>query len=298
MGVKDIVKHIFTKNKKVVICGLDSAGKTTLVSFLQNGTFIEHAPTLGKELTILEIHGIRISLLDMGGQKDFRSLWLGEMQDAECVIFMIDAHDQSRFKEAKLELWKLSSIFKTKPLIVLANKYDLEPAASLKEIIEALELNNIQSFQVLPISCKTGYGIVNAFSKIYYNLSGKQLSRKVNPMALTVYDKGGVPLTSTTKEDILKGGLFAAITVFIKESFQSELNQLKLGEHVILVKQSKHLMGSIILKDSDSIDVKEAEIELGELLGHLENMYPELEQEKLDTEKIEYLVKEYSTNLL
>ena len=37
MGVKDILKRIFTKEKKVVICGLDSAGKTTLVSFLQNG---------------------------------------------------------------------------------------------------------------------------------------------------------------------------------------------------------------------------------------------------------------------
>ncbi|MHA1803114.1 MAG: ADP-ribosylation factor-like protein [Promethearchaeota archaeon] len=298
MGIKDIVKRIFAKNKKVVICGLDNAGKSTLVSFLQNGTFIEHAPTLGKEQTTLEVQGVRMDLIDLGGQKDFRSLWLGEMKDAECVLFMIDAHDVERFKEAKTELWKLSSIFETKPLIILANKYDLEPVATVKEIINALELDKISSFQILPISCKTGYGIVNAFSKIYYKLTGKQLSKKVSPMALTVFDKGGVPLTSTSKDDILKGGLFAALTTFVKESFNSELNQLKIGEHVILVKRSKHLMGSIILKEGDHIDIKEAEVGLNELLSHLEHMCPELEEQKLDTSKIEYLVKQYSTNLL
>ena len=97
MGVKNILKRIFTKEKKVVITGLDSSGKTTLVSFLQNGTFIEHTPTMGKELTTLEVQGIRINIMDMGGQKDFRELWLHEMSDAECVIFMIDAYARERF---------------------------------------------------------------------------------------------------------------------------------------------------------------------------------------------------------
>jgi len=55
MGIKDIVKRIFTKEKKVIILGLDSAGKTTLVSFLQNGTFMEHTPTMGKEMTQMEV---------------------------------------------------------------------------------------------------------------------------------------------------------------------------------------------------------------------------------------------------
>lgn len=298
MGVKNILNRIFTKNKKIVICGLDNAGKSTMVSFLQNGTFIEQAPTLGKEQTYLEIHGIRMNLIDMGGQKDFRSLWLGEMKDAECVIFMIDAHHAERFKEAKIELWKLSSVFKSKPLIILANKYDLEPVASLKDIIKALDLDKLPSFQVLPISCKTGYGIVSAFSKIYYKLTGKHLSIKVSPIALTVFDKGGIPLTSTSREDILQGGLFSAIMSFVKQSFNSDLNQLKVGDHIILFKQSEHLMGSAVLKNYESIDIEEAEIGLGELLAHLEHMCPELEKQQMDTDKIEYLVNQYSTNLI
>ena len=298
MGVKDILKRVFTKEKKIVITGLDSAGKTTMISFLQNGTFMEHAPTMGKELSQIEVQGIRINVMDMGGQKDFRSLWIGEASTAECVIFMIDAHARERFNEARDELWKLSSIFKKKPLIILANKYDLQPVASIGEIIEALNLKDLPSFEVLPISCKTGYGIVKAFMKIYYKLTGKQLTQKTNLRAITVFDQGGIPLTSSSNEDILQGGLFTAINSFIKESFNSELNQLKMGGHLIIFKRSKHLMGSIVVREKDNIDIQEAESGLNDLLLHLEHMCPELEKDQLDSEKIVYLVEQYASNLL
>lgn len=298
MGVKNILKRVFTKEKKVVICGLDSAGKTTMVSFLQNGTFIEHTPTMGKEMNTMEIQGIRINLMDMGGQKDFRDLWIGEASSAECVIFMIDAYAKERFNEAKDELWKLSDIFKKKPLIILANKYDLQPVAQINEIISALDLDKLRSFEVIPVSCKTGYGIVKAFMKIYYRLTGKQLTKKVSPVALTIFDQGGIPLTSSSNEQILQGGLFTAINSFVKESFNSELNQLKMGGNIIIFKRSKHLMGSIILTDKDGVDPTEAEEGLHELLCHLENMCPELESHQLDSEKIEFLVNQYSSNLL
>ncbi len=298
MGVKNILKRIFTKEKKVVITGLDSSGKTTLVSFLQNGTFIEHTPTMGKELTTMEVQGIRINIMDMGGQKDFRELWLHEMSDAECVIFMIDAYARERFNEAKDELWKLSSVLKKKALIILANKCDLQPIAQISEIIEALNLSKVSSFEILPISCKTGYGIVPAFMKIYYKLTGKQLTKKLNIRGITVFNQGGIPLTSSDNQQILQGGLFSAINSFVQESFNSELNQLKMGENLIIFKRSKHLLGSIIVNETDNVNLKEAEEGLNELLCHLEHMCPELEEEELDQLKIEYLVKQYASNLL
>ncbi|MHA1241671.1 MAG: ADP-ribosylation factor-like protein [Promethearchaeota archaeon] len=294
MGVKNIIQKLFAKEKKIVICGLDNAGKSTLVSFLQSGTFVKHTPTMGKELTKLEVQGIPINLMDMGGQKDFRDMWL----NASCVIFMIDAYTRERFSEAKDELWKLSSVFKKKPLIVLTNKNDMVPVASMGDIIKALDLHKIDTFEILPISCKTGYGIVPAFTKIYYKLTGKQLHNAATPKALTVFDRGGVPLTSSSNQDILHGGLFAAITQYAKESFNSELNQIRLEGNIIIFKRTDHLMGSIVLREEDSDNIKEAEIGLSELLSHLEHMCPELEQEQLDAEKIEYLVQQYSSNLM
>ncbi|MFX1277995.1 MAG: ADP-ribosylation factor-like protein [Promethearchaeota archaeon] len=298
MGIRNLLKRVFTKEKKVVICGLDSAGKSTMVSFLQNGTFIEHTPTMGKELTTLQVQGIRINLIDMGGQKDFRDLWLGEASQAECVIFMIDAHAKERFNEAKRELWKLSDNFKKNPLIVLANKYDLQPVASISDIIEVLDLNKLPSFEVMPISCKTGYGIVKAFMKIYYKLTGSQLTKKINTKAVTIFDQGGVPLTSSSDEDILQGGLFSAINSFVKQSFHSDLDQLKFGDNLIIFKRSKNLLGSIVINNGDRVNVKYAEDGLDELLTHLENMCPELEKNQTDSGKIEFLVKQYASNLL
>jgi len=71
-----------------------------------------------------------------------------------------------------------------------------------------------------------------------------------------------------------------------------------MGGNVIVFKRSKNLMGSLILSDSDNIDVKEAEDGLNELLCHLEHMCPEIEKNQLDTEKLSYLVEQYASNLL
>jgi len=298
MGIKNILKRILSKDKKVVISGLDNAGKTTMVSFLQTGTFIEHTPTMGKDETTIEVQGVRINIVDMGGQKDFRSLWTGELKDAAFVIYMVDAADKNRFEEAKTELWKLSSLLEDKPLLVLANKYDLRDVASISEIMDALELEKFSSFQIIPISCKTGFGIVKSFKKIYYKLTGEELKTSIKPKALTIFDKGGVPLSSTSSDDILKGGLFAAITNFIKESFDSELNQLKMDNLTIVFKRSSNLMGAIVIDDSEDTKIQEAEEGLTELLNHLENMCTELSKGNIDEEKIKYLVEQYSTNLM
>jgi small GTP-binding protein len=298
MGIKNILQKILSKDKKIVITGLDNAGKTTMVSFLQTGTFIEHTPTMGKEETTIEVQGVRMNIVDMGGQKDFRGLWAGELEDAAFVIFMVDAADQERFDEAKNELWKLSSLLKDKPLLVLANKYDLKDVAPIKEIMNALELQKLSSFQIIPISCKTGFGIVKSFKKIYYKLTGEELTESIKPKALTIFDKGGIPLSSQSNDDILKGGLFSAITNFIKESFNSELNQLKMEGNTIIFRRSEHLMGSIVIDDTQKVDSKEAEESLNELLSHLENMCPELEEGRIDEEKIKYLSEQYASNLM
>jgi hypothetical protein len=57
-------------------------------------------------------------------------------------------------------------------------------------------------------------------------------------------------------------------------------------------------MGSIVLREEDIDNLKEAETGLSELLSHLEHMCPELEKEELDAKKIEYLVQQYSSNLM
>ncbi|TFF89242.1 MAG: GTP-binding protein [Promethearchaeota archaeon] len=302
MGILKILNKLFLKNKKIIVLGLDNSGKSTLISFLKTGTYNEHiTPTMGKEESLMDVQGIKMKLIDVGGQSDFRSLWMGELNDTECILFILDANAKHRFKEAKKELWKLSKEINNKPLFILANKYDLSPVASIKEIIQELDLMKFSNFEIMPISSKTGYGIVNAFSKLYLRLTGVPLERKLKPIALTVFNNAGIPLTTKegkcNDDDVLKGGLFTAITEFVKKSYNSELNQLRLEGKLIIFRKTKHFMASLVTDANQSFDINDAELGLKELLDHLENMCSSTEFNNKDIHRIDYLVKQYATNI-
>ena len=99
MGIFDAIKR--KTDYKAVFLGLDSSGKSTIISFLQTGRFVEHVPTMGKKMSEIDVCGARLSLFDMGGQRDFRDLWLGEVKTARCVVFVIDRSNPERFSEAE-----------------------------------------------------------------------------------------------------------------------------------------------------------------------------------------------------
>ena len=117
MGLFDFLRKT-TKNK-VLFLGLDSSGKSTIISFLQTGHFVEHTPTMGKARTDIEVQGLKISLFDMGGQTNFRKMWLGELNGAKLVIYVLDSTDTARFSEAKKELDALLPTIKANNISVL-----------------------------------------------------------------------------------------------------------------------------------------------------------------------------------
>jgi len=83
----------------------------------------------------------------------------------------------------------------------------------------------------------------------------------------------------------------------VQKCFETELNHIKFGNNTIIFKKSKHLLGSIIIKNTDKINAEVVEVGLNALLEHLEANCPEFEKEKFDSQKIENLVEQYITNL-
>lgn len=128
------------------------------------------------------------------------------------------------------------------------------------------------------------------------NIKKTLLTKRLITKNLTVFSKSGIPLTSSSNQDILQGGLLLAINSFVKESFDSELNQLKIGSHIIVFKHSQNLLGSIIFSDKENVDIREAEGILINLLCYLERMYPELGSDQIDAQKIEVLLNQYTPN--
>lgn len=126
MKLQDNRVHIGTKiDMRVVILGLDGAGKTSILSAIR-GITLSGPPisTIGFNVESLEYKNLVFTLWDVGGQQKFRPLWKHYYHNTQAVIFVVDASDRSRFEEAQNELSKIVNERELKDALFLiyANK--------------------------------------------------------------------------------------------------------------------------------------------------------------------------------
>lgn len=151
---------------KISWLGLDHAGKTTIVKRITSGVFDDSTfRTLGMNVDEFTSGKVKFISWDIGGQEAFReSLWESYMAGSMGIVYVIDSTDRDRFIEAHTELWKYvldNDRVKNIPILVLANKQDLQDAASAGEVARALSLHKVttHSYAIVPTSAKTGFNI-------------------------------------------------------------------------------------------------------------------------------------------
>ncbi|MHA1639043.1 MAG: ADP-ribosylation factor-like protein, partial [Candidatus Heimdallarchaeota archaeon] len=69
------LKRLFrqrTKRVTITICGLDNAGKTTIVRYLVAGEYKSTVPTMGVNREVIDLPNLQMDIFDLGGQLDFR----------------------------------------------------------------------------------------------------------------------------------------------------------------------------------------------------------------------------------
>ena len=84
-----------------------------------------------------------------------RPLWRSYTRCTDGIIFVVDSAEEERLDEAKVELWRTMKYQDNKdiPLLVLANKQDLQSALSAADIEDALgELRPMTLVDNCPIS--------------------------------------------------------------------------------------------------------------------------------------------------
>ena len=127
--------------------GLENAGKTTLLGALSSGSApAEALPTIGLNVvTFAKAGNVKFKAWDLGGQTQYRSEWARYAKGCDIIIFVVDVSDTARFPAAKQELHRLledPELAKT-PLMICANKIDVEPHATESELVAALNLDYI-----------------------------------------------------------------------------------------------------------------------------------------------------------
>ncbi|XP_034721730.1 ADP-ribosylation factor-like protein 11 [Etheostoma cragini] len=117
--------------------GLDSAGKTTLLSRLLTGQLMETSPTIGFNVGTLNLDKkTSLTVWDVGGQKSMRDNWRYYLDNCKAMVFVVDSSDPARLPEAQKVLKKVLSEKNLEgvPLMVLANKKDLPNAMTIREV--------------------------------------------------------------------------------------------------------------------------------------------------------------------
>ncbi len=89
---------------RVMMVGLDAAGKTTVLYKLKLGEVVTYIPTIGFNCEEVSYKNISFNVWDIGGQTQIRNMWRYYYQGTNAVIFVVDSNDPERFKLAKEEL--------------------------------------------------------------------------------------------------------------------------------------------------------------------------------------------------
>uniref|UniRef100_A0A2P2IAL7 ADP-ribosylation factor 1 n=1 Tax=Hirondellea gigas TaxID=1518452 RepID=A0A2P2IAL7_9CRUS len=140
-----LMNLIYSKKPcRILMIGLDAAGKTTILYKLKLGEVVSTVPTVGFNVETVEYKNLEFTVWDVGGQAVIRPLWRHYFQNSHAIIFVVDSNDNhQRLQEAKAELHCVleSDELRGVPVLVFANKQDLPQAVTAARIEEVLELH-------------------------------------------------------------------------------------------------------------------------------------------------------------
>ena len=203
--IKSLYLHATSKEEySILVLGLDNAGKTTLLEQIKS-LFASHSlphepklntvPTVGQNVSVIDLQGLYLRIWDVGGQHSLRGLWQSYYSSAHAIVFVIDSTDigdgdierlqdgnnirslgvneeVGRLSECKMVLEDVLQNQDTEgvPILVLANKQDREDCVEVvrikegfvRKVFEGEKGQNVRDSRVLPLSALKGVGVKEA----------------------------------------------------------------------------------------------------------------------------------------
>ena len=149
--------------RRILLLGLDAAGKTTILYKLKLGEVVTTIPTIGFNVENVQYKNIEFNMWDVGGQDKIRVLWRHYFTGTDAIIFVVDSNDRDRVAMASDELHKMlkDEELHDAYVLVLANKQDLPNSMSAAEVADKMGLSAMRNRQwyVQPATAVSGDGI-------------------------------------------------------------------------------------------------------------------------------------------
>ena len=173
-GISSVFQRLFgapqLQNRKILILGLDAAGKTVLLNRIKLPTANQPVvtsgqttsstpavpapptvPTIGFNMeTVSMPNGLSFTCFDIGGQDMIIPLWRHYFNQADALVFVVDSSDTSDRLEKASHLLSTYLFDKESALVatcttvlVFANKQDMPGARPGQEVAKGLKLNDL-----------------------------------------------------------------------------------------------------------------------------------------------------------
>ncbi|MCY3413064.1 MAG: hypothetical protein INQ03_15610 [Candidatus Heimdallarchaeota archaeon] len=271
--------------KKIILVGLNSAGKTSIYQNTFFGSSIDELrelkPTRGVQRYSHEVEGETLIIWDFGGQEVYRSDYLQNRSlflDTDVMIYVIDVQDEERFEESIDYFKDIVSIFPALSLqpkiFLLFHKIDnmtkfrsslMKANAMVKSKIENTNLN-ILNYSTSVASNLT----LVAFSKILSNIIPNYTAINQNKINSQIFidpehQKIDAPLTSH---------LMTEVAISDEEPVDLEKEADKIVEEVVKEKRTiadKFESNSLLKFQQQLSKLKGEEIGKQAKIGIIEN---------------------------
>ncbi|MFX0094269.1 MAG: ADP-ribosylation factor-like protein, partial [Candidatus Hodarchaeota archaeon] len=243
------------KKAKIVFCGLDYAGKTSLVNYLKVGHLTITIPTFGLNLETLEYGNVEFQISDLGGHQDFRGFWKNFITGSDVIVFVIDSNDTNRLSESK-QAFKdvLNCTDEIKPILVLSNKQDLPNCVKMSELVEYFELQQLDgSWHIQETSSITGQGITEAFQWIYEHLTSQKIDPPLQIFELGIRDTQQNQTWCRVFEEKGRDSDFAKLfDLLFPEIRKHHFETIHLKNRKVVIVEYKLCLSYLVIRKTDS----------------------------------------------
>ncbi len=233
------------KSVKIIIGGLDNAGKTSIITALNkkydfHKDIMEIKPTIKVEYHKTSFLNRQVNIWDCGGQEEYRKLYLSNpdiyFSDTDLLVYIIDIQDKSRYDDSLKYLDDILQFFIENhldvPMIISFHKYDNELRGDEEYINRINELRERISskypdfkilyqstsiYDIISITQLISYGL-SVFDEHFFDLSEllEDYIEEFKAMSLILFDANAI-IIGEFYSDSLSSDIYIELLESIKE---------------------------------------------------------------------------------